>query len=69
MLRGITTFKCDECGHTFKGPDMEWRATVFTAPLQCPTCGSWHTAPRGLFGISNPVYKGIWKSIDESNKE
>lgn len=65
MLRGTTTFKCDNCGNTFKGLDMEWCATIFTAPVRCPKCGSMHTAPKGLFGTINPIYRSLWKSIDE----
>ena len=45
MLRGITTFVCDNCGHKFKGLDIEWNATVFSQPLRCPNCGSYHTCP------------------------
>ncbi len=29
MFRGMETFVCDDCGHGFKGMDIEWRATVF----------------------------------------
>lgn len=39
MIRGITTFKCEKCGHTFVGPDIEWHASAATAPLKCPKCG------------------------------
>lgn len=45
MIRGITTFKCTQCGETFEGWDAEWRATVFTCPLPCPKCGSIRTRP------------------------
>ena len=46
MLRGITTFKCPECGETFEGPDFEWNATVWTAPLTCPKCGCEKCLPK-----------------------
>lgn len=39
MIRGITIFKCEKCGHTFVGPDIEWHASAATAPLKCPKCG------------------------------
>jgi len=45
MLRGITKFTCDDCGNKFMALDMEWNATVFTAPARCPKCGSMHTYP------------------------
>lgn len=48
MLRGITTFKCPECGETFEGPDMEWKATSLSAPQPCPQCSSMKTRPIGL---------------------
>ena len=40
MIRGIKTFVCDNCGHKFKGLDIEWNATVFSQPLRCPNCGN-----------------------------
>ena len=43
MLRGIKTFVCDNCGHKFKGMDIEWNATIWSQPLKCPNCGSYHT--------------------------
>lgn len=46
MLRGITTFKCPKCGETFEGPDFEWNATVWTAPLTCPKCGCEKCLPK-----------------------
>lgn len=65
MVRGITQFKCTECGHIFTGLDCEWCCTCFTAPVKCPKCGSWHTAPS-FFGFTNPIYSRIYKSIWES---
>lgn len=74
MVRGITRFKCNGCGNKFKGLDIEWNATVYTAPVRCPKCGNMHTYPVGLFNISNligpsPIYKMIWKREDEWRKE
>lgn len=67
MFRGMTKFVCDDCGHKFKGMDCEYCATVFTVPVKCPECGSWHTRPfSGLFFSSNKyIYKEIWKTLDE----
>ena len=39
MLRGMKTFVCDNCGHRFKGMDIELRATVLSQPMKCPNCG------------------------------
>jgi DNA-directed RNA polymerase subunit RPC12/RpoP len=67
MLIGTTTFKCTECGNTFRGPNCEWNATVFTAPCKCPQCGSWRTMPSGAF-FEKSIYKKIWESIEESQR-
>ncbi len=40
MMRGITKFRCPKCGHIFEAPDIEDNATVFTAPMPCPKCGT-----------------------------
>lgn len=68
MLRGITTFVCDNCGNKFKGMDIEWMATALSQPLKCPQCGSFHTRPSSLFGANRSVYKEIWKQMDEAQK-
>ena len=65
MLRGMTKFVCDNCGHKFKGGDIEWQATAFSQPLRCPNCGSYHTRPASLFGFEKSVYEEIWKRMDE----
>ena len=52
MLRGTTTFVCKDCGHTFKGMDIEDNATIYSMPMKCPKCGSMHTkvyASTGMF--------------------
>lgn len=79
MLRGTKTFVCDNCGHKFKGGDFEWNCTVFSAPLKCPKCGSFHTYPysssEGFFGrifgggSDKSMYEDIWKMIDKQQKE
>ena len=63
MIFGITKFKCDNCGNVFRGLSAEWRCTVYVAPNRCPSCGSWHTMPKGS---DKEVYKTIWESIDEN---
>ena len=65
MLRGITTFVCDDCGHKFKGMDCEWGATIYTYPVRCPNCGSMHTCPPGFLGLNKYVYRKLWKSLDK----
>lgn len=64
MLRGITTFVCDDCGYKFKGLDMEWCATAASAPVRCPKCGGYHTAPASGGGFLKSIYRMIWKHID-----
>ena len=58
MFRGMTNFVCDNCGHKFKGMDIEWCATVLSQPMKCPNCGSYHTCP-------NRLDRSIWKQMDE----
>ena len=65
MLRGVTRFKCDVCGHTFRAMDFEWQATVYTMPAPCPKCGSRHTMPVSFFGCTDrETYKEIWEMND-----
>ena len=65
MLRGITKFKCDDCGHIFKAFDIELAATVYTMPATCPKCGSRHTMPVSFFGCTDrKTYKEIWEMMD-----
>lgn len=51
MVRGKTWFRCPKCGHVYKSLDVEWNATVFSAPMPCPRCGAKGNAigPVGLF--------------------
>lgn len=65
MFIGMTTFKCDACGHKFTGMAFEWCCTIFTAPVKCPECGSWHTAPLHQDKVLDSIYRDIWKSIDD----
>ena len=65
MLRGITKFKCDDCGHTFKAFDIELAATVYTMPATCPKCGSRHTMPKSpLSFMEKEVYRKIWEEME-----
>lgn len=66
MFRGMTIFKCDNCGHKFVAMDVEYMATIYSMPQPCPKCKSRHTMPMGLFSILNKrIYKVIWKKLDE----
>jgi ssDNA-binding Zn-finger/Zn-ribbon topoisomerase 1 len=38
MIRGIVILKCPVCGTVFPGLDIEWQATVLSAPVSCPHC-------------------------------
>ena len=70
MLRGLTLFKCTQCGKRFIGLDMEYAATVYTMPLKCPKCGSVRTRPSGLFDWgSDSTYRPIWESMEKRQKE
>ena len=65
MLRGITKFKCDDCGHTFKAFDIELAATVYSQPMPCPKCGSRHTMPKSLLSfMEKEVYRKIWEEME-----
>ena len=65
MYRGMTTFKCSECGAEFSAPDIEYMATMYSTPQPCPKCNSRRTYPSGLFGwLFRPAYKMIWKSME-----
>ena len=67
MVRGMKLFYCSECGKRFMGLDVEYGATVFSEPLECPQCGSWHTRPWSLLPakIADQKYMRIWEAIDK----
>lgn len=80
MFRGFTQFVCDDCGHKFTGPDMEWMCTVYPAPVKCPKCDGWHTYPSGFHvclpldgfistagGVAVACGAGLW-AIDRNKK-
>lgn len=68
MVRGSCFFRCDNCNHRFSGPDIEFSATVLSAPLKCPKCGSGHTYPSNwllpVLDFPSFIYKKIWKDDD-----
>ena len=68
MYRGLTTFDCTNCGHTFKSHDIEYRATALSVPQRCPKCGSVRTMPMLGIGSEN-IYKRIWEEIEQAQKE
>ena len=66
MLRGVTRFKCDVYGHTFRSMDFEWQATVYTMPVPCPNCGSRHTIPKSLLSfMEKGAYRKIWEEMEK----
>lgn len=66
MIRGMKQFKCDDCGHVFKAPDIEWQATAYSQPMPCPKCGSRHTMPKSLFGfVDKGAYRRIWAQMEK----
>ena len=73
MYRGQIRFKCTQCGKRFMGPDMEYAATVFTAPCKCPQCGSIRTRPSRLTNMlswtSYFFYRKIWEDMEKRQQE
>jgi NAD-dependent SIR2 family protein deacetylase len=66
MFKGMTLFKCTQCGKHFKAPDIEYCATTFSMPQPCPKCGSIRTRPVSLFGkVTEEVYRGIWERMEK----
>ena len=64
MIRGKIHFRCTECRKIFIGLDVEWQATVYSMPVQCPNCGSKHTLP---LLASKRDYEDIWKTMDKND--
>ena len=70
MFKGMTLFKCTQCGKHFKAPDIEYCATTFSMPQPCPKCGSIRTRPASLFRkVTEEVYRGIWERMEGRNKK
>ena len=71
MIRGIITFRCDQCNNTFKSLDIEWRATAYSQPATCPKCGSMNTYPDGIFPLrylKKIAYRKIWRIIGDLDR-
>ena len=66
MYRGLTTFECTNCGHTFKSHNIEYKMTVLSVPQRCPQCGSVRTMP--IYSEEN-TYKPLWEEIEQIEKE
>ena len=70
MLRGMTLFKCTQCGEKFKAPDVEYMASALSMPQPCPKCGSLQTRPAGLLGrLSEGAYRKVWARMEKGQKE
>ena len=54
MLRGLTKFRCPECGHIFEAPDLEDNATARTMPMPCPRCGA-KSDPVGIIDMLRSI--------------
>ena len=67
MYRGLTLFRCTNCGHTFMSHDMEYKATSFSMPQRCTKCGSVRTLP-GILSRKKD-YEKIWEEIEEAGEK
>lgn len=66
MLRGMTTFKCTQCGHKFLAADVEYMATAYSMPQRCPECGSVRTRPAGVLGkLREEGYRKVWEGMEK----
>ena len=64
MYRGISTFKCTQCGNVFKAPNYEYLATTYATPQKCPKCGGFRTRPAGPLGkLAEREYESIRERI------
>ena len=50
MVRGTIIVTCPHYGKTFVAPDIEWGATIYSAPVHCPDCGQL-VDPQGWKGL------------------
>ena len=66
MYRGLTTFECTNCGHTFKSHNIEYKMTVLSVPQRCPQCGSIRTMP---INGTESTYKPLWEEMEKTEKE
>ncbi|MBQ3710381.1 MAG: hypothetical protein II887_06735 [Bacteroidales bacterium] len=65
MYRGLTTFECTNCGHTFKSHNIEYKMTVLSVPQRCPQCGSIRTMP---INEVESTYKPLWEEMEKTEK-
>ncbi len=67
MVIGTIPFKCSECGKRFMTLNIEWNATVFSAPQKCPGCGSMHTRPWSIppSFIQDGQHRKKWRYYEE----
>ncbi len=66
MYRGLTTFKCTNCGHIFKSHHIEYKSTWLSVPQRCPQCGSIRTLP---INDVESTYKPLWEEMEKTEKE
>lgn len=66
MYRGLTTFKCTNCGHLFKSHNIEYKATWLSVPQRCPQCGNIRTMP---INGTESTYKPLWEEMEKTEKE
>lgn len=64
MLRGITTFTCDNCGNKFEGPGIKYMTTALIILQPCPNCDSKNTYLKSLLGLNKQLHKQVWEPID-----
>ena len=60
MYRGLTTFECTNCGHTFKSHNIEYKMTWLCVPQRCPQCG---------INGTESTYKPLWEEMEKIEKE
>ena len=66
MYRGLTTFKCTNCGHLFKSHNIEYKLSCLSVPQRCPQCGSIRTMP---INGTESTYKPLWEEMEKTEKE
>ena len=67
MFRGMTTFKCTQCGNKFVALDVEYMATAYSVPQRCPQCGSVRTRPAGVLGkLREEGYRKVGEEMEKN---
>ena len=62
MLRGTIKVTCPNCGKAFIAPDIEWNATLYSAPVKCPHCHQM-VNPNGHTGLLGTIRGWLQKKI------